>query len=191
MSQFGERALALAREWDLPLPSAITAGIMGHAYAVGGRTADGLALLEDSVRLHESSGLVYFHTLIVSYLAEAYLLAGRPGDAGVIGEQALGLARKRGERGFEAWSLRVLGEIAAKTGPPDVEHAEACYRAALALATERDMRFLAALCHLGLARIYRQARNPDQVAHLGIAVKEFREMAMDFWLDRTEAELGR
>ena len=38
----------MARAWDLPLPSAITAGIMGHAYAVGGRTVEGLALLEET-----------------------------------------------------------------------------------------------------------------------------------------------
>jgi DNA-binding SARP family transcriptional activator len=186
-SQFGDRALALARAWDLPLPSAITAGMMGHAYAVGGRTAEGLALLEESVRLHESSGLVYFHSLIVSYLAEAHLLAGRPDDARVFGEQALGLARKRGERGFEAWSLRVLGEIAASTGRSNVEWAERYYRQALALATERGMRLLAALCHLGLARLYRQTRDTGQPAHLAIAAKEFREMALPFWLEKTEA----
>jgi tetratricopeptide (TPR) repeat protein len=190
-SQFGDRALALARAWDLPLPSAITAGIMGHAYALGGRTVEGLALLEESVRLHESSGLVYFHSLIMSYLAEAYLLAGRHDDARVFGEQALGLARKRGERGFEAWSLRVLAEIAASTGQSNVERAEGYYRDALALATERGLRLLAALCHLGLARIYRQTRDARQATHVGIAVKEFREMAMPFWLEKTEAVVER
>jgi DNA-binding SARP family transcriptional activator/ABC-type cobalamin/Fe3+-siderophores transport system ATPase subunit len=185
-SQVGERALALARAWDLPLPSAITAGIMGHAYVVGGRTVDGLALLEESVRLHESSGLVYFHSLIVSYLAEANSLAGRHDDARVFGEQALTLTRQRGERGFEAWSLRALGEIAASTDRPNIERAEGYYREALALATERGMRLLAALCHLGLARVSRRTRDTDHETHLAIAVKEFREMAMPFWLERTE-----
>ena len=164
---------------------------MGHAYAVGGRTVEGLALLEESVRLHESSGLVYFHSLIMSYLAEAYLLAGSHDDARVFGEQALGLARKRAERGFEAWSLRVLAEIAASTGQPNVERAEGYYREALALATERGLRLLAALCHLGLARIYRQTRDARQATHVGIAVKEFREMAMPFWLEKTEAVVER
>ncbi|PYN42988.1 MAG: hypothetical protein DME00_27805 [Candidatus Rokuibacteriota bacterium] len=49
----------------------------------------------------------------------------------------------------------------------------------------------AALCHLGLARIYRQTRDAGQAAHLGIAVKAFREMAMRFWLERTETVLQR
>jgi len=53
------------------------------------------------------------------------------------------------------------------------------------------LRLLAALCHLGLARIYRQTRDAGQAAHLGIAVKEFREMAMRFWLERTETVLQR
>jgi len=186
-AHFGDRALALARAWDLPLPSAITAGIMGHAYVVGGRTGEGLALLEESVRLHESSGLVYFHSLIVSYLAEAYLLAGRPDDARVFGEKALALTRKRRERGFEAWSLRVLGEIAASTGRPSIESAESYYRQALALATERGMRLLAALCHLGLAKISRHTGETGGPAHLSIAVKEFGELAIPFWLEKARA----
>jgi tetratricopeptide (TPR) repeat protein len=164
---------------------------MGHAYVVGGRIVDGLALLEESVRLHESSGLVYFHSLIVSYLAEAYSLAGRHDDARVFGEQALALTRQRGERGFEAWSLRALGEIAARTDRPNIERAEGYYREALALATERGMRLLAALCHLGLARVYRRTRDTDHETHLAIAVKEFREMAIRFWLERTETVLER
>jgi len=188
--QLSERALALARKWDPPLPSAITTGIVGHAYAVAGRTADGLALLEASVRLHESSGLVYYHSLIVAYLAEAYLLAGRPDDARVSGEQALGLARERGERGFEAWALRTLGEIAAQSDPPDVERARRRYGEALALATELGMRPLAAHCHLGLGRLARRIGQHQQAQeHLRTATTMYREMAMPFWLERADTAL--
>jgi DNA-binding SARP family transcriptional activator/tetratricopeptide (TPR) repeat protein len=190
VDQLSKRALALARQWDIPLPSAITTGIVGHAYALAGRIADGLGLLEESVRLHELSGLVYYHSLIVAYLAEAYLLADRPDDALVFGEQALGLARKRGERGFEAWCLRTLGEIAAHADPPHVERAQGRYREALALATELRMRPLAAHCHLGLGTLYRRTGiRAKAEEHLNSASTMYREMNMGFRLAQAEAAM--
>ena len=116
---FNERALALARDWDLPIHTSTAMGFLGHVYTLSGRIADGLALLEDAVRLHELVGFAYYHSLIVAYLAEAYLLAGRLDEARACGDKALKLARERGERGFEAWCLRSLGEIAAHADPPD------------------------------------------------------------------------
>ena len=58
------------------------------------------------------------------------------------------------ERGHQAYALRLLGEIAARREPPEVEQAEAHYRQALALAEELGMRPLQAHCHLGLGTLY-------------------------------------
>src|SRR5262249_34701072 len=147
-----ERALALARDWDLPIHTSTAMGFLGHVYRLSGRIADGLALLEDAVRLHESVGFAYCHSLIVAYLAEAYLLAGRLDDARACGDKALNLARERGERGFEAWCLHTLGEIAAHGDPLDLEPAVERYDHALARAEELGMRPLVAHCHLGLGK---------------------------------------
>ena len=57
---------------------------------------------------------------------------------------------------IEAWALRLLGEIAAQAGPPDLESAQARYGQALALADELGMRPLVAHCHLGLGKLYRR-----------------------------------
>ena len=45
--------------------------------------------------------------------------------------EALSLAQRQQERGHEAWSLRLLGEIASRRDPRDAETAETYYREAL------------------------------------------------------------
>ena len=125
------------------------------------------------------------------HLGEAYLLAGRLEDAASFAERALTLARERGERGHEAWALRLLGEIAATSDPPDVATAEAHYGDAMALASELGMRPLVAHCHLGLGKLYRRTGTREQAQeHLTTAATMYREMGMTFWLEKAEAELG-
>jgi tetratricopeptide (TPR) repeat protein len=124
-------------------------------------------------------------------LSEAYLLAGREADARAAAPRALGLARQHKERGHEAYTLRLLGEIAAHKDLPDAREAEDHYRQALALAEELGMRPLMAHCHVGLGKLYRRSGdNEKSKTHLTNGVAMMREMEMGFWLERAEAELA-
>jgi len=97
------------------------------------------------------------------------------------------LARGRGERGYEAWALRLLGDVASHPGRPDVAMAAAHYGAALTLASEREMRPLLAHCHLGLGRLYRRTADAEQAgAHLTTARTLYGEMGMMYWLEKFE-----
>ena len=103
----------------------------------------------------------------------------------------MALARERGQRGYEAWALRLLGEIAPRRDPPDVETAEGHYRQAMALAEELGMRPLIAHCHLGLGKLSRRTGDRSKVEeHLTTAMTMYREMDMGFWLAQAEAELA-
>ena len=95
-------------------------------------------------------------------LSEAHLLAGRLEEAHALAERALALARAHQERGRQAYALRLLGEIAARHEPLEVERAEAHYRQALALAEEFGMRPLQAHCHLGLGTLYAKTGQAEQ-----------------------------
>jgi hypothetical protein len=95
------------------------------------------------------------------------------------------LARQRGERGYEAWALRLLGEIALHHGRHDVATAAAHYGAAMTLASELDMRPLVAHCHLSLSRFYRWTGTREQAQeHLNTATAMYGEMEMTYWLER-------
>ena len=126
------------------------------------------------------------------HLGEACLLVDRVEDALALTRQAFALTRERGQRGDEAWALRLLGEVASHRDPPDAETAERGYREAMALGEELGMRPLAAHCHLGLGKLYR-ATGKRKEAHesLAMATTMYREMDMRFWLAQAETELRR
>jgi Tetratricopeptide repeat len=100
------------------------------------------------------------------------------------------LARQQGLRGWQAWVLRLFGEIGSRRDPPDTETAEDYYRQSVALATELGMRPLAAHCHLGLGKLYRRTDKREQAReHFATATTMYREMGMTYWLEKAEAEL--
>jgi len=144
-----------------------------------------LSLLDEGQKRVTAS----FQTLIVTHLSEAYMLADRLEEAIACGDRALALARERGQRGYEAWALRHLGEIASCRYPFDAETAEGHYREALGVASELGMRPLVAHCHLGLGKLYRRTdKRQEAQEHLITATKMYREMEMRFWLEQAETE---
>ena len=92
---------------------------LGAAYTLDGRIADAVSLLTHA--MEQTTAMAGFQALCHLSLGEAQMLAGRLEEALSLAQQALGLARFHKERGNEAWSLRLLGEIAAYRDPPEVE----------------------------------------------------------------------
>jgi len=141
------------------------------------------ALLRRSIQLNPTFAPTY------NALGGNMLLVGRIDEAGEAARQACELARKRSERGYEAWAMRLLGEIHARQDPPDVERAEAAYVEAMARAEELGMRPLVAHCHLGLSKLYRRTgKRQEAQEHLATATTMYRDMDMPFWLEQAEEE---
>jgi tetratricopeptide (TPR) repeat protein len=187
-----ERAVAQSREWNITFLSPIGTASLGHVYAWSGRIGEGVTLLQQAMTAHESEGIGYFRLISVVQLGEAYLLADQVENARACADRAVMLARQRGERGHEAWALRLLGETASHHHRPDVATAEAHYGAAMALASELGMRPLVARCHLGLGMLYRKINRGEQAqAELSTAIELYRAMEMTFWLPQAEAALAQ
>ena len=97
----------------------------------------------------------------------------------MLARRSLDLTRERGHRGYEAWTLRLLAQIAAHPGKSDLAPAEALDSAALSLASELHMRPLMAHCHSGLSRLYDSAgREHDACRHNAAAGSLYRELDM-------------
>jgi len=183
-----ERGVALCREWNLHFLTPTLLEMLGYVHALSERVPKGLALLRQALASGESTGLTMFSTPAIAHMGEACLLADKPGEALDLAGRALALAREHGQRGQEAWALRLLGEIAAHRDA-DAGTAERRYREAATLAGELDMRPLVAHCHLGLGRLYRRASTPERAReHIAAAMAQYRELDMRFWLERAEAE---
>ncbi len=166
------------------------AASLGAAYALVNRTAEAIPLLRKVMDQAASMKLVSDHLLGAIPLAGVWLSTGRIDDAAQLGRQTLDLARAHKQRGHEVYALRLLGEVAARRDPSDVQEAEAHYRAAMRLANELGMRPLAAHCHLGLGKLYfRTGQRHEAQEHVTIAVAMYREMDMRYWLEQAEAEI--
>ena len=128
--------------------------------------------------------------LQLAWLSEAYLWSDRMEQAIARAERALELARQQQERGHQAYAYRLLGDVAMRREPPDVDQATAHYRQALTLAEELGMRPLVAHCHRGLGTLYAATGQREQArTALSTAIAMYRSMAMTFWLPQTEAAL--
>ena len=186
-----ERALSLCRDWNVPVLSPVTTGFLGYVHVLSGRIAEGLSSLQQGEKDQKSSGLALFHSRLAVWLGEAFIRADRLEEALAQAERALALTRERGERGLEAWAFCLLGEVASRREPPEVEAAEGHYRQALALGDALGMRPLVAHCHSGFAKLYRHMGKPEEEQqHFRTATIMYREMDMRLWLEKGEAVLG-
>jgi tetratricopeptide (TPR) repeat protein len=184
-----ERSVHLGQVGSFPFIVRATSAL-GCAYAMSGRIADALPLLDQCASRDLSETRTYSVPRVYLRTGEAYLVAGRLNEATQMALRARDLAQQRRERGCLAEALRLLGEIPMYRDPLEVESAEVHYRQALVAAEELGMRPLQAHCHLGLGKLYRGCGGHAKAKeHLTTAVTLYRELDMGFWVEKAEAEL--
>ncbi len=177
-----ERAYAIVQEWGLSYWTPFIRGFLGHVYALSGQVEGGTRLLRQAVSDYEALGMGLFRSLIGVQLGEALLLGGQLKEAQAVTERGLALAQKRGERGHEAYALRLLGEIAIQQSPSRNGGAAQHFREALQLAEPLGMHPLVAHCHQGLWRLNRLEGNAEMADEHAIKAKSiYDRMEMRFW----------
>ncbi len=183
-----ERGLALTRDLNILQWFPVFAATLGYASALAGRVPEGLALIEEALRVGERNNRMG-HGRWLSFLSEASLLAGRPGEALAAAERGLAWGRARHERATEAKSLRALAAATAQGTPPDFALADRLCREAAAQAEQLGMRPLLARCYLDLGKLARRTGQRERAQeHLTTATTMLRQMGMRFWLEQAEAE---
>jgi len=186
-----ERCVKLCREWNLPAVAPFSEANLSQAYILSDRIPEAIPMLEKALEQANAMGFVTPTLNIPVLLSQAYLLAGRRDAAIQLAAGALGCAREHKARGIEAWALRLHGDIASDSDLKQVVQAESHYREAQALAQQLGMRPLVAHCHAGLAKLHARAGQTALAQeHLVSAVTMYREMGMQLWLQKVEAELA-
>jgi tetratricopeptide (TPR) repeat protein len=186
-----EQGIAVAREGNVVIQLPYAVASSAWALAQLGETTEALDRLRKGEQLVDR----YAAREIVSNLSWAYHALGRTclllsqlNEAQSLADHAV--ESSAGHQGFMAHALHLLGDIATHPNRFDAEPGEAYYHKALALAEPRGMRPLIAHCHLGLGKLYRRTGKQKQTKeHLNTATTLFREMEMEFWLEKAESEL--
>jgi tetratricopeptide (TPR) repeat protein len=185
-----EQAVGLCQEADLPFWFPPNAAVLGEAYTLCGRVADAVALLTQALKRATAIGREDLQAFCHLHLGEAQLRADHLEEAQAFAERVLTLGRAHQEQGNEAYTLHLLGGIAAHRHLSEVAQAEDYYRQGLDLARELGMRPLLAHCHRGLGTLYEKSdRRAQARAALAVVIGLYRGMGMPFWLPEVEGLL--
>jgi class 3 adenylate cyclase/tetratricopeptide (TPR) repeat protein len=186
-----ERAYSVCQIHDMLTYRPRISSELALAWALGGREKDAVPIVRQAAEQAAARRQTWSYSEVLRLQAEVYLLANQLADAKGAASQALDFFKRQRERGHEAYTLCLLGDIAARDAAATPAEAHARYDESSRLAEALGMRPLQARCLLGrghlLLRIG-QAADARQAFQSAAAV--FRDLKMDAALARAEAGLA-
>jgi tetratricopeptide (TPR) repeat protein len=186
-----ERAVHICRTFELSHYLVSVAPALAATQILAGRPRLAIDLLQPVKELAEKGSMFSVYAFTVATLSEAMFRVGDEDRALDLAQLALNFARTRQHRGFEAWTLRLLGEITMRRKMVDLDVSKALFREALSAANECGMWPLIAHCHLGLSNVFCRSRNLSEArGHQRIAANLYRRLGMQFLLWRREMEIA-
>jgi tetratricopeptide (TPR) repeat protein len=163
---------------------------LGYSYVLVGRTEEAIPLLDKADEQSKLTGRKAGWALRLTWLGNANLLMREVAAAQSQAQRAVTLAAETGERAFEGWARKLMGDVIQEISTKPSE-AASHYAASLAIGTELSMLPLKAHIHLSLGRLYaRDNQNAEAKTEISLALKSYREMGMPFWIDASERELA-
>jgi predicted ATPase/class 3 adenylate cyclase len=163
---------------------------LGYAYALAGRVDDAIPLMKKAEEQSESTGRRAAWSLRLTWFGQTWLLAGQIDAAREHGERALNLATAAGERGYQAWALKLLGDVAQASSPADVL-ARSYYDQSMTLATELQMRPLQAHLYLSRGQLNRRVNLFERARNeISKAREQYTSLEMPIWIGAVEEELS-
>jgi class 3 adenylate cyclase/tetratricopeptide (TPR) repeat protein len=148
---FLQRSCELCKEWNLTIGHPTAEALLGYALMLSGYVSEGTHMLSRALDESRGIGVLFTHALETAWLAEAYLRGGNRELARGTAEYAMQVAIEQETLGYQAWILRLQGEIAAKGRGS--EEARQHLEGALQLARSLQMRPLAEQCARDLAAL--------------------------------------
>jgi tetratricopeptide (TPR) repeat protein len=149
---------------------------------------------------HAEKGLEIYHSIKADmFLSWAHLSLGSIhfdlGDlknARSFTEEALRLSKKNNEKHAEVLCWLFLGTMLGKTEPLEINKAEGCILKGIKICKESRIKAYYPLGHLYLGELYLNAGEKEKaIGSLKEAEQLFREMGMEYWLNRTRGLLEK
>jgi tetratricopeptide (TPR) repeat protein len=184
-----DQSLQLCRAIESPSMAALVGSFLGSAYVHAGRPGEALTVLREAAERGEAVGLGH-DTLPrgvgLASLAEAHVAFGRVVEAADVGRLAHDIFTRMKARGYAAWALHLLANVAAGAESTTYD-AAALYQQALSTAIDLGMQPLAGHCYLGLAYLHARSGDRDQAAKAaGRAQAQFAASRMPAMVEAAE-----
>jgi predicted ATPase len=160
-----ETAMALASEKGFP--QMVAAGMItrGWALAMQGQGEEGIVQLHQGMAAFRSAAGGLDRPRYLALLAEAYGQVGQI-EAGLTTlAEALAVAHKTGGRYWEAELYRLKGELVLRRASP-IEEAEGCFRQALEIARQQQVKSLELRAVTSLSRLWQRQGKCDAARQL-------------------------
>jgi class 3 adenylate cyclase/tetratricopeptide (TPR) repeat protein len=180
-----ERGMDVGRRGSIYLYVFSLIGAVGRVRALTGRLEEGIGMMTEVVEEAASKNSPLGQAVRLGWLAEGHLVAGDLPRAWQRAQESLEFARRFHEKGQEVWALHLLGDVAARREPADLDTPARLYEEAMTLGAKLQMRPALAHCRLGLGELHARAGRHDLAEpHLAAAVALFGEMGIPSLRDR-------
>ncbi|MCG6536505.1 MAG: hypothetical protein L7F78_17820, partial [Syntrophales bacterium LBB04] len=165
---------------------------MGYAHWLTGDSRTALDLSEKGLKIQTDLGLPVYRSWCHWCCSLANFSLGNLEEAKIQADQALQWSFASNEKHFHGISKICLGRVLAKADPEQIEAAVGHIRQGISLLEELGILPWSGLGYLWLGEVYAEAgRKEEARKNLKKAETMFREMGMDYWLDRTREILGK
>jgi tetratricopeptide (TPR) repeat protein len=189
--QNADELLAIATEYGLGFFRALSLVQRGWWLAALGRTDEGIPLITDGLAGWDQVGFTGFRPWGLARLGDACRIAGQWQDGLAHIAEARRLAEERGDRWFQAETVRLRGDLLLAMGDPAA--AEAGYREAIAIAQQQSAKLWELRAAMSLARLWHDQDRHAQAPVAGpgeIKASAFaaRKLGRKYLLIRVERE---
>ena len=164
MLQSSDQILAVAAEHGLEFFRMAPLVPRGWCLAALGRADEGIPLITDGLAGWDQVGFTGFRPWGLARLGDACRIAGQWQDGLAHVAEARRLAEERGDRWFQAETVRLRGDVLLAMGDP--APAEASYRESIAIAQQQSAKLWELRASTSLARLWRDQGKPVEARGL-------------------------
>jgi class 3 adenylate cyclase/tetratricopeptide (TPR) repeat protein len=187
-----QNAIRYEEEMRLVVLAGINRSVLGLAYLMLGDRETALKHIENGLEIARGSGPHVGLSTHYHLLGLCHSHAGEWEHARTCCETALELAQKQGETQQEGQALMRLGLSLGMADKSRFAEAEECILRGIRLVDGLGLRTFSSTGHLNLGELYADTGQKDKALEtLKKAEAEFKDMGMDYWLQKTQEVLAR
>jgi tetratricopeptide (TPR) repeat protein len=165
---------------------------MGWALILAGESESALDHLENSFESLRDGRLPYQSALYCWTFGMVYYELGQLANARSYIDQAIGFSKDINSAYIEVRATIWLGRIINKLDQSQIHEAEECILQGIRVLNELGIRPYVSQGHLFLGELHADAGQPEKALKaLKKAEAEFKDMGMDYWLQKTQEVLSR